>query len=449
MKATTAPGSTDLAGIIESAAPHRTRWLRYVLLLVLLAGGVAAWYWWRQREQAQHQAPPYATEEVKRGDIKLTVVATGNLEPTNEVTIGSELSGTVQEVLVDINDRVKKGQPLARLDTSKLTQTKESSLASLNAARAKVSQAEATVRESAASLARLQELHRISGGKTPSKSELDTAIAVADRAKADLDSAKASVQQSEAQLRSNETDLGKAIIKSPIDGIVLKRSVEPGQTVAASFTAPELFIIAENLEHMELNVAVAEADIGRVAQGQKATFTVDAWPERFFTANVTRVSFGSAVVDNVVTYETELEVSNQDLSLRPGMTAVADIHVAESNGVLLVPNAALRFDPNAAPPPSASPFGSQSGEKKTFVQSIMPGPPRGMSGRRSGSSGGDGRKTSSRQTHRESRIWILEDGKPVPLEVKTGLTDGRYTEVSGEGVKEGLQVITRNASPTP
>lgn len=446
MKATALSQPADLAGIVQQAAPHRTRWLRYTILLLIIALGVGAWLWWEQRVQAQQNVSPYATEEIKRGDIKLTVMATGNLEPTNEVTIGSELSGIILDVLVDVNDRVKKGQPLARLDTSKLAQTTESSRASLNSAKAKVAQAEATVRESTATLERLRELHRLSGGKTPSKSELDTAIATADRAKADLDSTKASVQQSEAQLRSNETDLGKAVIKSPIDGIVLKRSVEPGQTVAASFTAPELFIIAENLEHMQLNVAVAEADIGRVETGQQATFTVDAWSDRSFSASVTRVSFGSAIVDNVVTYETEMEVSNKDLSLRPGMTAVADIHVAESKDVLLVPNIALRFDPEASPPPSASPFSNAPGEKKSFVQSLMPGPPRGM-GRRS-SSGQDTKKPGARPAQHEPRIWILRDGKPVPLVVKTGLTDGRYTEVSGEGVTEGLHVITRASRPS-
>lgn len=446
MKTTTLTAPTDLAGIIEKGGSHSRHWLRYVLLLALISASVGAWLWWSARQQAQSEVPPYTTETIRRGDIKLTVTATGNLEPTNEVTVGSELSGTTQEVFVDVNDRVKKGQPLAKLDTSKLTQTTESSRASLNAARAKVNQAEATVRESAANVARLQELHKISGGKMPSRSEMDTAVAASDRAQADLDSAKASVQQSEAQLRSNETDLAKAVIKSPIDGIVLKRTVEPGQTVAASFTAPELFIIAENLEHMELNVAVAEADIGRVEQGQKATFNVDAWPDRSFTANVTRVSFGSAVVDNVVTYETELEVANTDLSLRPGMTAVADIHVAEGKGVLLVPNAALRFDPDAAPPPSASPFGG-SGEKKSFVQSLMPGPPRGMGGRRSG--GSSDKKPQAKPEHRESRVWVLRNGSPESIVVKTGLTDGRNTEVSGEGLTEGMEVITRANSTKP
>jgi HlyD family secretion protein len=434
MKTITAPA--DLEEAIRPKGARRARWIRYVLLLALVAGAVFAWNWWSQREAAANHINPYVTEPLERGDISISVTATGNLEPTNEVTIGSELSGTVQEVYVDINDRVKKGQPLARLDTSKLTQTTQSSRASVTAAKAKVLQAEATLREGQAALQRQQELQRISGGKLPSKSEMDTAKATADRAAADLESAKASVLQAEAQLKSNETDLEKAIIKSPIDGIVLTRTVEPGQTVAASFTAPELFMLAESLEQMELKVSVAEMDIARVEPGLTADFTVDAWPERSFVATVKRVAYGSAVVDNVVTYETQLEVTNKDLSLRPGMTAVADIQVAKGSDVFLVPNTALRFDPEAAQAQAAP------AQQKTFVQSLMPGPPRGMGSRRS-SSEGDTKKPHRMKKSGESRLWVLQGGNAVPITVKVGLTDGRRTEVSGDGLSEGMSVITR------
>lgn len=442
----TIAASADLAETIQLGSSRKSRWLRYTLLLALVAAGVVSWVLWTRHVEAQQHLNPFVTEPLQQGSISVAVTATGNLEPTNEVTIGSELSGTVQEVMVDINDRVKKGQPLAKLDTSKLEQTTASSRASLTAAKAKVLQAEATVRESEATLARQQELHRISGGKMPSKGELDTATATVDRAKADLESAKASVLQSEAQLKSNETDLQKAVIKSPIDGIVLTRSVEPGQTVAASFTAPELFILAENLEQMELKVSVAEMDIGRVQPGQTATFTVDAWPDRSFTAKVEKVAFGSAVVDNVVTYETRLEVTNTDLSLRPGMTAVADIQVAEASDVFLVPNTALRFDPEAAV--AQGPPGGPGGNK-TFVQSLMPGPPRGTGSRRSssGSAPSGTPKTSHHGKTGESRIWTLQDGKPVAVPVKTGLTDGRRTQVSGAGLHKDMEVITRANTP--
>ena len=429
------PSASHLAALIEPRASLTRRRLVTIiavcaiLVLVLIAFVVSRF------NRSSQPASAFVTEPLKRGDISLTITATGNLEPTNEVTVGSELSGTTLEVYVDTNDRVTKGQPLAKLDTSKLAQQTAASRATVVSAKAKVTQAEATLKESEAALARQRELHRLSGGKVPSQSELDTAIATADRSKADLLSAQAAVGEAEAQVLINESDLAKAVIKSPIDGIVLTRSIEPGQTVAASFTAPELFVIAENLEHMKLDVAVAEADIGRVAKNQQASFTVDAWPSRSYKATVLKVSYGSAVTDNVVTYETELEVANTDLSLRPGMTATADIRVAESKQVFLVPSAALRFNPAA---PSAQ---TSASSKKSFVQSLTPMPPR------SGASSG---KTTApaKSAPGSARIWVLRDGQPEPITVTTGLADERYTEVSGEGLSENLAVITRTATPS-
>jgi HlyD family secretion protein len=425
-----APG--DLAAVVQAAGPGRRNRSKLVLIaaVVLLASGGC--FWWNRQSAARNQGPTYATEALRRGDLSLTITATGNLEPTNEVTIGSELSGTVLEVYVDINDRVTKGQPLAKLDTTKVAQQTASSRASLNSARATVVQAEATVKESAAALARQQELHRLSGGKIPAQADLDSAIATAARAEADLLAARASVAQAEAQLQINESDLGKAVIKSPIDGIVLTRSVEPGQTVAASLNAPELFVIAENLDHMKLKVTVAEADIGRVAAGLKSTFTVDAWPNRAYTASVQRVSYGSSTTNNVVTYETELEVANDDLSLRPGMTATADIRVAERSGVLLVPSAALRYSPTNATAGVAM--------KKSFVQSLTPMPPRQPAANRAA--------PAEKLAPGTARLWVLRDGRPEAILVNVGLTDGRRTEVSADGLTEGLAVILRNTTPT-
>ncbi|TLD68921.1 efflux RND transporter periplasmic adaptor subunit [Phragmitibacter flavus] len=428
MNATTTPNTENLSDIILGANAPARPWTKLTAALILVALVVTAWLWWSHRTQAQNQASPYITEPLKRGDINLTITATGNLEPTNEVTVGSELSGTTLAVYVDTNDHVTKGQPLAKLDSSKLNQQTESSRASLRSAQAKVAQAEATLKESEASLARTKNLEKLTSGKAVSTADVDTAIATAERAKADLLSAKAAVGEAEAQVRINESDLEKAIIKSPIDGIVLTRNLEPGQTVAASFTAPELFVIAEKLEHMKLKVAVAEADIGRVANQQTATFTVDAWPDRSYTANVTKVSYGSAVTDNVVTYEAELQVTNDDLSLRPGMTATADIRVAEATQAYLVPNAALRFNPTTASASAAPP-------KKSFVQNLIPSP-RG---------GGSRPKTNdtpnTRPTAGNHQIWILRDGKPQSLPVKLGISDGRHTEVISDNITEGLPVI--------
>jgi len=434
--AVTAPAApVDLAAAIKAGGPGKHSKPIIIIVLVVIVLGTGGWFWWHKIEQAKNQPPPYATEILQRGDISLTITATGNLVPTNVVTVGSELSGTTLDVYVDINDHVTKGQPLAKLDTSKLTQQTASSRATVTSAQALVSQAEATVKESDATLARQQELQRISGGKVPSKLDLDAAVATADRSRANLLSAQATVGQAQAQVLINESDLAKAIIKSPIDGIVLTRSIEPGQTVAASFTAPQLFIIAEKLERMKLEVAIAEADIGRVAKGQPSTFTVDAWPDRAYTASVTVVSYGSAVTQNVVTYETDLEVSNDDLSLRPGMTATADIRVAESKNVFLVPTAALRFVP--APAGATAPGAA----KKSFVQSLIPMPTRNRS--RPAATDADPKATGA-----SAHIWVLNDGEPRSMAVKLGLSDGRFTEISGEGIAEGIVVILRANTPS-
>ncbi|MDR2982698.1 MAG: efflux RND transporter periplasmic adaptor subunit [Puniceicoccales bacterium] len=426
---------SDLGTLIKTNGSGKKSPIRTILILVaVVVVGVGGWFYWNQQVQARNAISPYITEPVARGDIALTITATGNLEPTNEITVGSELSGTALEVYADTNDAVTKGQILAKLDTTKLQQQRDSLHATLLSANAKVAQAKATLKETQATLARQQELHRLSGGKVPSRADMDTAIASADRATADLEVAEASVKEAEAQVAINKTDLEKSVIKSPIDGIVLTRSIEPGQTVAASFNTPELFIIAEKLEHMKLKVAVAEADIGRVANGQPATFAVDAWPNRTYSAKVTKVAYGSSVTDNVVTYETELVVSNDDLTLRPGMTATTDIHVAESKGTLLIPASALRFNPDTA---MAS--GQQTGQQQTFVQSLMPGPPRSMTAKRP--EGDDGKKASNGDG--TAHIWILRDGHPEPLTVKIGLSDGRHVEISGEGVTENLPVIIR------
>lgn len=431
MKDTATLTPADLASVIQSGTTHhRTRNLTFAVLILLTIAGI--WLWRHNVAQAESQVPTYVTETLTRGNISLVITATGNLYPTNEVTVGSELSGITLEVYVDFNDHVTKGQPLAKLDTSRLIEQTASSRASVRAAQARVVLAEATVKESQALLARQQDLHKISKGAIPSDAELDVSIAAAARANADLLSTQASVGEAEAQVHINENDLSKAIIKSPIDGVVLTRSIEPGQTVAASFTAPQLFVIAENLERMKLEVAIAEADIGRVAKGQSATFTVDAWPERTYHAKVSIVASGSEVKDNVVTYEADLEVNNDDLSLRPGMTATADISVAKSTYVFLVPTVALRFDPVTATATSGT-------AKKSFVQSLIPMPTRNRS---------RPEPTDDKQPGRQSaQIWILRDNHAEPIPIKLGLTDGRHTEITGEGLSEGLLVITRTSTP--
>lgn len=433
----------NLSEIVASGASRPVlKWLVILAVLACLGGGG---YYFYQRNGNGHDTPNYHTEPAKKGEISLIVTASGSLTPTNQVVVGSELSGTAQEVYVDSNDAVKKGQPLAKLDTSKLNQQTERSRASLLAAKARVSQAKATLEEAEASYSRQLELHDLSGGKTPSKATLETSLATVSRAKADLESANASVAGAEAEVRSFERDLEKGIIRSPVDGVVLLRSIEVGQTVAASFTAPTLFTIAEDLRKMELAVLVAEADIGRVAAGQTATFSVDAWPGRTYTAKVKKVSFGSSATANsaannnnnnaaaagggMVTYSTELEVDNADLSLRPGMTATVDIAIIEKKDILVVPNSALRFDPVTA----AAIGKPQDSGNRTLVQNLTPG-----GGRRWRSMG---QQNLPRSESKGPHVYILKDGEPHEIKVTPGITDGSHTEITDGDLKPDMPVI--------
>lgn len=424
---------TELAEAIHVGGTTHTSRKRLYLVAGVLLLGVALWLFFGLRSQAQSGGPSFVTQAIKRADIRLTVTATGNLEPTNEVSVGSELSGTTVEVYVDTNDRVTKGQVLARLDTRTLENQLKASRAALKSAQAKLSQSQATLKEAEATLARQQELQQISDGRIPSKADLATTEAAAERARADVLSAQAAINEAEAEIETRENDLSKASIRSPTDGIVLSRSIEPGQTVASSFNTPELFVIAEDLSQMKLEVAVAEADIGRVAAGQDARFAVDAWPDRIFNAKVLKVAYGSEVIDNVVTYSTELSVSNEDLSLRPGMTATADIDVAYHKDVLLVPVAALRFNPTS--PDAASP-GSVV-QKKSFIDNLLPRPPR------PGSDNGNKDNAGPDDANEEKpSLWIFEDNRPIPIQAELGLNDGRYVEVVTGNLTEGALVIT-------
>lgn len=417
---------TDLDALLGTG--HRRRWWRratpWLVAGALGVAAFAAWQW--QQGQAAAATPRFATTPVSRGALAITVTATGTLQPTRSVAVGSELSGTVSRVRVDVNDRVKNGQVLVELDTAKLQDAVAGSRADLDAALAKQRQAAATLKEAQASLARLEEVSRLSGGRVPSAAELDTARATVDRAQADLAATGASVAQVRTALSTAETNLAKGSIRSPIDGIVLARNVEPGNAVAASLQAVTLLTLAEDLTKMKLSVNVDEADVGRLRDGQKATFTVAAQPGRRYPASVTRVAYGSTTTDNVVTYTTQLDVANDDLTLRPGMTATASIAALQKDGVLLVPNSALRFSPA-----NAAPAGAGSGGA-SLVSKLLPRPPS-MGTRRSA---GEAARGS------EGRIWVLRDGRAEPVTVTKGLTDGRQTEVSGEGVTEGLAVIT-------
>ncbi len=402
----------------------KSRWKRRVkMILAAVVVLLIAGWWFTRGEEA---AVRFVTQPVKRGNLTVTVSATGTLSPIKEVDVGIEVSGTIKTVDVDYNDVVQVGQVLARLDTTKLEQQVLQSTASLESALANVQQAGATVREAEAKWSQLNRVRELSGGKMPAQADLDAAQATLDRAKANETSARAQANQAQATLDVNRTDLSKAVVCSPIDGIVLTREVEPGQTVASSFEAPVLFTLAEDLKEMELLVDVDEADVGSVRDGQEAVFTVDAYPDRKFPAHITKVRYASETVDGVVTYKAVLRVDNADLSLRPGMTATAVITVKKIEDALLVPNAALRFSPPEPPQ-------ENQGGKQGVMGSLIPHPPRhGQKPQQAAANGHNGTAV----------VWTLQDNEMKPVTVTKGTSDGQFTEVSAEGLEAGMELVT-------
>jgi HlyD family secretion protein len=406
-------------------------WIAVGVLIVLLL---------MARCFAPRKPTNYATAPIARGDLTVTVSATGNLAPTNQVNVGSQVSGLIREVYVRNNDKVTKGQPLAQLDLPLLKAAVGQTEAALQVAEASVAQNKATVEQDKATLARDQQVFDESAGKVPSKVEMDSARADYARAVANVASAEAQVAQQKANVQTAQTNLGYGTIYAPVTGVVLSRQVEPGQTVAAQFNVATLFTIAEDLARMKIEVKVDEADIGELKEGAPAVFTVDAYPGRSFPATVTRVDVGAnatpqvnsagATVSSsstVVAYTTVLSVANQDLMLKPGMTATALITVAHKSNVLLVPNAALRFNPTAT---------------------NTPGGPGGGPGRGGGIGIGIRQNNAGSQTADFTRgarrqVWVLgPKGQPQALNVNVGDTDGSMTEVSGPGVQPGQKVIT-------
>lgn len=406
---------------LKAAAPSRfggrRRWL-----LVAAAGGGALLLYALFSGGGDGAAGKFVTEEATTVPLVVSISASGTLQPTRSVDVGSELSGTLEAVLAEENDRVTKGQVIARLDTSKLRDAVAESRAALAAAEAAVAENEATLAETRANLERLRRVAELSGGKVPSKSELDTGEATYQRAAANLASSKAKVLQAKATLQTDETNIEKAVIRSPINGVILTRKVEPGQTVAAQMTTPVLYTIAEDLTKMELQVKVDEADVSSVQLGQTASFTVSAWSGRDFPATIRRVGLGSTTTDNVVTYKTVLEVNNDDLALRPGMTATARIVTAQRDNALTVPNAALRFTP---------PQAAEAGPQRSVLARLLPRPPQ--PNRRPQQTVGTAAAAK--------QVWVLRDGRPTPVPVETGVSNGKLTEIRNGELQAGTPVI--------
>lgn len=389
-----------MAGIIRRVC-SRAFWTKTkIAFFVLALCAVAAMAFWPSGPKLN-----YETAKVVRGDLTVTVSATGTLQPGTKVDVGTEVSGKIDQLLVDSNDHVKKGQLMAVINTDTLQAQLDQFRATLAQARATLATNQATVRQTQAKRARY---HNLQDGGAVSALDIQAVDADYARAIASVSLAKGQIDSAEAQVTNTQTQIGKARVTAPIDGVVLSRAVSVGQTVQASFSAPVLFTLASDLSVMQLSIDIDEADMGTVKEGQKATFTVDAFPNRKFDARLVTLYNSSKTTNNVVTFPGSLLVDNRSLLLRPGLTATAEILVAEVKNALLVPNAALRFTPppvgldNKPPPPAAkAPNGKQGG-----------------------------------------RVWVLVKNKPEARDLILGHSDGISTEILSGNLALGDVVLT-------
>lgn len=376
---------------LQGKDTHKTSWIWYGVVLLLLLG-VAAYFLLFHKKNENIK---YITQKIEKRDLVVKVSATGNMEPTNTVDVGIEVSGTIAEVNADFNQHVKRGDVLARIDTTKLESRVKNAEAALLVAHANLNEKKVSLKESKNELERGKKTLKATQGKYPSDKELYALQSNYDRAIANHQAAQGGVIQAKAQLKSDEDDLKKAVVKSPIKGVVLDRKVEVGQSVVSSMQIPVLFTLAEDLSKMQVLLSVDEADIGEVYEGQKVEFVVDAYPEHLFEGLLVQVRFNSVIVSGVVTYATVVEVENTLLLLRPGMTATAEIITQVVENTFVVPNAALRF--------------------------VL-----------------EGKKEEKPQI---KQIWILQNGTPKSVSIESRQTDGIVTSVSGEALKEGMEVI--------
>ncbi|MDH5833118.1 efflux RND transporter periplasmic adaptor subunit [Luteimonas kalidii] len=483
-------------------------------LLALVAGAA----WWRgARSEAAESA--WRTVQVERGDIRVAISATGTLSAISTVTVGSQISGQVTDVLVDFNSQVNQGDVLARIDPRTYEAQIEQGAAQIAGARASLSQAEAALRNAELDYRRKSDL---GDQQLVARADIDLARAAYDQARAQVTSTRAQIRQQTASTESTQINLERTVIRSPVDGVVLTRTIEPGQTVAASLQAPELFTIAEDLSQMKIELAVDEADIGQVRQGQTVAFTADAFPDRQFRGVVAQVRLAATTTNNVVTYPVVVSVDNGDGTLLPGLTVNAEIEVSNRADVLKVSNAALRYKPvggDVAPAPSAS--GGRGGgalladleqvaagldltpeQRAAFDAALAAqreragaragtgaapagargagGPPPGAMAMRPGGGGGDaGMQAQLRQRMRErlqeqfagftrlldegqrqrwdaalattlgatrATLYRLVDGRPEPVQVRIGASDGTSTEVRGT-LTEGDVIVTGERAP--
>ncbi len=371
-----------------------------VIFLAALSGGA---YYGYQHWPREEGGPAYVTGLVQRGNLVATVMATGTVEPLVKVVVGSQVSGTVMRWYSDFNDEVKENDLLAELDQDRLKAAVAQRQAALNVALARVEEAEARVAEARLQRTRIENAMKRNAS---SQFEVESARIAEQAAIASQHAAEAQVEAERAQLRAAQIELSKTRIHSPIDGVVISRDVDAGQTVAASLSAPTLFTIANDLARMRINAAVSETDIGRIREGMPAEFRVDAYPNRKFRGVVTQVRFAETVVDNIVTYQTLIEVENPELLLRPGMTASIRFEVAKADSALNVANSALRFDPEKQP-----------------KRVINWRPARGA-----------GKK--------QPRVFKVVNDQLVEVMVTLGLTDGSRTAIESAELREGDRIAT-------
>lgn len=376
----------------------RTMWI--VLAVGAVAVGIAGFFLLRGGETEVQ----WRTAAVERGDIRQRISATGTLSALVQVNVGTQVSGTLSALFVDYNSQVTKGQPIAQIEPTLFQANVEDALAN-------VAKAASAAGDGKRQYTRAKRLHE---QKLISDQDLESAQVVSERAEGDLLSARAALSKAKA-------NLGYCTIKAPVSGVVVSRAVDVGQTVAASFSTPTLFVIAQDLTKMKMLAAIDEADIGQVQPGQKGQFTVDSFPEEQFKGTVSQVRLEPIVAQNVVTYNVQIEVDNTALKLRPGMTASVSILTRMQPNVLKAPSAALRFNPMA------------------FLPATDRATTNGQSGRsaRGGGKAGVAGAVSERKDH----VWVLKEKKPVAIPVEVGITDGQFTEISGEGIGEGLQLL--------
>ncbi len=406
---------------------------RIALLLgfVLLVGGSAAGWFLLRREAA----PTYQTVKADRGAISAKVTATGTLSALVTVQVGSQVSGRIQEIDVDFNSRVKKGQVLAKLDPELVE-------ASVNQARANHVETKSAYQRAQvqATLAkrRFERTRQLAEQQLIAMADLDTAQADMDVAATQVDGARGSMQRAQAALNQAEVNLAYTTITSPINGVVISRDVAVGQTVAASLQAPTLFVIAQDLKQIQVDASIAEADMGKVRAGMKAEFSVDAYPEETFRGKVRQVRNSALTVQNVVTYSAIIDVENPELKLKPGMTAnVSLIHDERRNAVRL-PNAALRFRPAS---------GTYERPNRRSGSPHAQGERTGQAVEKTGAAGRRAAVPSGRDDNADRRtIWILVEGKPLPVRIETGLSDGNVTEVIGGNLSDGADVIVDSST---